>query len=185
MRCKKFTLLNPTKTIRSNLTRLKLSTVLFLGLGLTSLQAQTMYVKESGGTQTAYSLSNIRKMTFSAGNLTVFKTNNSTGVYALNTLRFLNFKDISTNIGELNYTENKSLLTYPNPVINELKIDLRGMSNLNSTLTILNIEGRVLKSQSVIDSGIVTLDMSQFAKGIYLCQYSNGIEIKTVKIIKK
>lgn len=51
--------------------RLKLSAVLLLGLGLTGLQAQTMYVKESSGTQTAYTLSNIQKMSFSSGNLTV------------------------------------------------------------------------------------------------------------------
>src|SRR5690554_5092155 len=57
--------------------RLKLSAVLLLGLGLTGLQAQTMYVKESSGTQTAYALSNIQKMSFSSGNLTVTKTDNN------------------------------------------------------------------------------------------------------------
>ncbi|MEY3451220.1 MAG: hypothetical protein RL711_1046 [Bacteroidota bacterium] len=45
--------------------RLKLSAVFLLGLGLTGLQAQTMYVKEKSGTQTAYTLSSLRKMTFS------------------------------------------------------------------------------------------------------------------------
>lgn len=80
--------------------RLKLSAVLLLGLGLTGLQAQTMYVKESSGTQTAYTLSNIQKMSFSSGNLTVTKTDNSSGVFALSDLRYLNFSDITTDLQE-------------------------------------------------------------------------------------
>jgi len=38
--------------------KLKLITLLLLGVGLTGLQAQTMYVKENSGTQTAYTLNN-------------------------------------------------------------------------------------------------------------------------------
>ena len=45
MRHRRFTMLNPTKSVRSNLTGLKLSGELLLGLELTGLQAQTMYVK--------------------------------------------------------------------------------------------------------------------------------------------
>lgn len=75
--------------------KLKLSVVLMLGLGLTGLQAQTMYVNESSGTQTAYALSNIQKMSFSSGNLTVTKTDNSSGVFALSDLRYLSFSNIS------------------------------------------------------------------------------------------
>ena len=78
--------------------RLKLSAVLLLGLGLTGLQAQTMYVWESNSTQTDYALSNIRKMTFSGGNVTIQKTDNSTGVYGLSGLRYLNFTDLATSI---------------------------------------------------------------------------------------
>jgi uncharacterized protein (TIGR02145 family) len=80
--------------------RLKLSAVLLLGLELTGLQAQIMYVKESSGTQTAYTLSNIQKMSFSSGNLTVTKTDNSSWVFALSDLRYLNFSDITTDLQE-------------------------------------------------------------------------------------
>ena len=82
--------------------KLKLSAVLLLGLGLTSLQAQTMYVKESSGTQTAYTLSNVRKMTFSGGNATVQKTDNSTGVYAMSGLKYLSFEDYNNRYKRTN-----------------------------------------------------------------------------------
>ena len=96
--------------------RLKLSAVLLLGLGLTGLQAQTMYVKESSGTQTAYTLSNIQKMSFSSGYLTVTKTDNSSGVFALSDLRYLNFSDITTDLQEDLSVKSQQLKVYPNPV---------------------------------------------------------------------
>ena len=49
--------------------RLKLCTILLLVFGLTGLQAQTMYVKTTGGVQTSYALSSIKKLTFSGGNM--------------------------------------------------------------------------------------------------------------------
>src|SRR6056297_1106382 len=50
MKYKRFTLLNPTKSVRSNLTRLKLSALLLLGLGLTGLQAQETTSSAGGNT---------------------------------------------------------------------------------------------------------------------------------------
>lgn len=80
--------------------KLKLSVVFLSGLGLTSIQAQTLYVKETGGTQASYVLSNISKMTFSGGNVTVQKTDNSTAVYALSEVRYLNFTDFWESMKE-------------------------------------------------------------------------------------
>ena len=164
--------------------RLKLSAVLLLGLGLTGLQAQTMYVKESGGTQTAYTLSNIQKMSFSSGNLTVTKTDNSSGVYALVYLRYLNFSDGSGLQEDLS-VQSKMLKVYPNPVGDILNINLTGMSETEGTLSILNFEGKTLVTRKVSNEGVLSLDISHFPTGIYLCRYSNATEIKTVKIIKQ
>lgn len=165
--------------------KLILSTLLLLGLGLSGLQAQNIFVKESNGTQTAYALNSIQKITFSSGNLTITETGNNDGVYALNSLQYLNFTDLSTRIEILEDAEAKNLLTYPNPVNDVLTIDLRGVKNLDGTIRILNIQGRVMKTQSLSSSGIVVLDMSQFPEGLYFCRYQNETEIKTVKIIKQ
>ena len=165
--------------------RLKLSALLFLGLGLTGLQAQTMYVKESSGTQTAYTLSNIQKMSFSSENLTVTQTDNSSGVYALSDLRYLNFSDASTDLQENLSVQNQMLKVYPNPVGDILNIILTGMSETEGTLSILNFEGKTLLSQQVNTEGVLLLNISHLPTGIYLCWYSNASEIKTVKIIKQ
>jgi hypothetical protein len=166
--------------------RLKLSTVLLLGLGLTGLQAQTMYVKENIGTQTAYALSNIQKMSFSSGNLNVTKTDNTNGVYALNNLRHLNFKDLSTKIEQPLSFQNEMLIVYPNPVTNVLNIDLTGTVQEEGTLSIFNFEGKaVLNRQVSHHAGVISLNIGHLPKGLYLCRYANMTETRTVKIIKQ
>lgn len=165
--------------------KLKLCAVLLLGLGLSGLQAQSLFVRISNGPQTAYALSSIQKLTFSSGYLTITETDNNNGVYALNALQYLNFTDLLTSIARPKNAENVDLLTYPNPVVDFVTIDISGLKNLNGTLSILNIDGRLIKTQELSGSGAVRLDMSQFPKGIYLCQYGNATELKTVKIIKQ
>lgn len=165
--------------------KLKLSAVLLLGLGLSGLQAQTMYVKESSGTQTAYTLSNVRKMTFSGGNATIQRTDNSTGIYTLNGLRYLNFTDLTTsNAGQPMLLASATLITYPNPVNDLLTIDLTGAAT-GGTISILTLEGKLLQEQKTNGANTVTLNLSQLPQGIYLCRYVSTTKIKTVKIIKK
>ena len=164
--------------------KLKLSAVLLLGLGLSSIQAQTMFVKKSNGTQTAYPLNSIRKMTFSGGNATIYKTDNSTGVYALNGLRYLIFTDI-TGIGEQPMRPGyANLIAYPNPVADELNIDLTDATG-NGTVSILSLDGRLKHKQKTKGTGIATINLSHLPQGVYICRYSNATEIKTVKIIKQ
>ncbi|MBN1186679.1 MAG: T9SS type A sorting domain-containing protein [Bacteroidales bacterium] len=148
--------------------KLKVSAVLLLGLGLTSLQAQTMYVKESSGSQTAYALSNVRKMTFSGGNATVQKTDNTTGVYSLSGLQYLSFEDYITSIEGQIQLDNPNFSAYPNPVNDLLNIDLTGVESLG-TISILTFEGKLLQEQKTDGAKMVTLNLSQLPPGIYLC----------------
>jgi hypothetical protein len=185
MRHKRFTLLNLTRSVRSNLTGLKLSIVLLLGPALTGVQAQTMFVKESNGIQTAYALSNMRKIFFSAGNLTVTETDNSSGVYALNGLRCLNFSDLTPGLEEHLDIQDQRIITYPNPATNVLNIDLSGVCIPEGTISILSIEGKTIKNQKVTGGSIISVDLSQLPEGIYLCRYSSLRKILTVKIIKQ
>ena len=165
--------------------KLKLIALLLLGFGLTGLQAQTMYVKENNGTQTAYTLNNVRKLTFSGGNLIVQKTDNSITGYVLNELRYLNFTDFTIGIVEQTKLMGKSnLLTYPNPVGDVLHIDLRGEEGAG-TLSILSLEGKVIYTQPTSGNSLVSISMSHLSQGIYICQYANKNTIKTVKIVKQ
>ena len=147
--------------------------------------SQTMYVKESNGTQTPYDLTNVRKMTISSNNLTVQKLDNSTGSYTLSGLKYLSFQDFTTGIEQQMLLSTAKLITYPNPVADMLTIDLIDQENRRGSISILSIEGKVMQEIKTNGIGTVALNLSQIPQGIYLCRYINESEIKTVKIIKQ
>jgi len=164
--------------------RVQLSAVFIFGLGLTGLQAQTMSVKQINGNQTAYSLNNVWKMTFSGGNLNVRKTDNSTGVFTLSGLKTLNFTLLSTVDKQTMQVKNSHLLTYPNPVADILNLDLSGEEG-EGILKILMLNGKVMLTQNASNKSLETINLSHLPQGIYLCQYVNNIGVKTIKIIKQ
>jgi hypothetical protein len=61
----------------------KLIALLLLGQLFTAVYAQTMIVRPTSGASTAYSVANIRKLTFSSGNLVVTSTTGSEGIFSL------------------------------------------------------------------------------------------------------
>lgn len=163
----------------------KLSALLLLGLGLTvGLDAQ-MYVEEINSTQTVYALSNIRRISFLSGNAIIQKTDNSTGVYSLSGLRYLKFSDLTTGIQEriigFSYA---NLIIYPNPVSDQLTIDLTGVTD-EGMISIITLDGKIMQTQSTNGNSLATLSLIRLPKGIYFCRYSSTTETKLVKIIKQ
>ncbi|MDD4148627.1 MAG: T9SS type A sorting domain-containing protein [Bacteroidales bacterium] len=163
--------------------KLILSVAILLGIGLTGLQAQTMYVVESGGEQTSYALSNIRKLTFEDENVTVNQIGGTSITYEVANLRYLSFDDY-TGVFETEQTTFE-LNSFPNPVNDILNIDLSGAKNLNSTVSIFSLEGKLLQTKQISEARIIYFDVSSLPAGMYICRYSNETEAKTVKIIKQ
>jgi len=161
---------------------LKYSTVPLLGLSLTQVHAQTLNVKEKNETQTSYSLSNIRKLTFSQGNLIITTKIQGVDSYPINGLLNLNFNSIITDI-PATLTKYPILNTYPNPLSDVLNINLSETTG-QGTLEILNTDGIIVKTQQIESTASVSIDLSQLPLGLYLCRYNNGIETRTTKIIK-
>jgi len=61
----------------------KIGLLFFLFFGLSGLQAQSLYVRPVTGVQSAYALANLRKLTFSGGNLVVTPNTGSNDTFAL------------------------------------------------------------------------------------------------------
>ena len=159
---------------------LKLGTTLLLGLGLLSLQAQTIYIKQSGGIQTSYAISDVRMITFSSGNLEITKADNSSTTFTVAGLDFLSFIDNTTDIQKI-YEDVGTIRIYPNPVDAELNIELPEAG----TVQLLSLDGKVILTRQVIIPGITIIDINHLLAGIYICRYTNGKKIKTQKLIKQ
>jgi len=128
--------------------------LILAGLGLSNIQAQSMYVKEISGTQTAY-------------------------------LRYLNFSDSTVVSNDHERNEEHEIKMYPNPVKDELKIDLSNSSSTDWRLYIIDFQGKILKTQTISGSDIISVDMSQFPAGTYICHFRNETEMKSFKLIKQ
>ena len=165
--------------------KLKLSTLLFLGIGLTGLKAQTMYMKATNGTQTAYVLSNISKMSFSPGNIIVSKTSGSSDTYALSNMRYMNFTNFGTGISEEARAISEIHL-FPNPVIEVLNIQLPSTGNSTTVIEIISLEGRVVYTQSInSNTDVYRINIQSLPNGMYICKLNNGTAIETTKFFKK
>jgi len=151
---------------------------------LAELQAQSLYVKKYNGTQTAFSLSNISKLSFSSGNLIISKVDSS-AVYNLSNVRHLIFADSTSVHTDPEIIVNHDIRIYPNPVSQELKIDLSDAICPDGTLIILSLEGKLLIAQQIRGPGIISVDISHLPGGTYICHFSNEAEIKSAKIIKQ
>ena len=164
--------------------KLKLCTVLLLGLGLTGLQAQTMYVRQTSGTQTAYSLSNIKKMGFSSGNIIVNKNTGTPDTYALSGIRYLNFQDLTSNITAVEKRES-AIRLYPNPVIDFFNIEVSQSLSQSYVIEILSFDGRTVYKEKINGKNKgYQINVSVLPQGIYFCKMNNGITTETIKFIK-
>ena len=155
-----------------------------LSIVLTSLHAQTMYVKQFSGTITSYDVNNISKINFNLGNINVTKIDKSIDSYAIIGLQHINFGDLTSAIRNVN-ADNKSLNTYPNPAREMLFVNLEGIVNSGASINIISLEGKLIKSQLVNGVGTVSIDLSQLPQGFYFCRYNNGNETSISKVVKQ
>jgi hypothetical protein len=87
------------------------------------------------------------------------------------------YQTVPTQSPSLNLSEIK---IFPNPA-NET-ITISGLTEIAS-ISITDMSGRVLFTDNDFDNG--TIDISEFAAGVYLVNFSNSSLTKSMKIIKK
>ena len=75
-----------------------------------------------------------------------------------------------------------SVFVYPNPVTDILNVNITNSQN-NVTADLFDQNGKRMYSGKLI-SGTNLIDMTKFAKGIYLLTLKNNTETKNIKIIK-
>jgi len=144
--------------------KLKIYAFLLFMFELSQIQAQTMYVKQSSGTQAGFTLNSVRKMTFSTGNLTVQKSDNNSNVYTLNNLRYLNFSSITA--GVFFNTSDNQLIIYPNPIVDVLNIDLSGEITKSAIVSILTLDGKILQTHHSENTDKLSINLSHLSKGM-------------------
>ena len=75
---------------------------------------------------------------------------------------------------------------YPNPVKSKLTIQLDNISNNATSLTLVNVEGKVLKSTLLNQqnsNSTVSFDVANISRGVYYLVIKDGQTTKTSKVI--
>ena len=158
--------------------RLKLSALLFLGLGLTGLQAQTS-VNATGGNasgiggsasysvgQLAYTTNTGTNGSVSEGVQQAFKISVVTGIEEA--------KDIFLNVS-----------AYPNPTTDYLELKVENLQLSELSYKLYDISGKVYQNKEIGNS-ITKIEMQNLPQGIYFIKVidTKNKEFKTFKIIK-
>lgn len=82
-----------------------------------------------------------------------------------------------------NFVNESNISLYPNPTSNNLNV--KSEEDLNGDLSIMDISGKVVYSQSVFNSKLVNIDVSSLTKGLYFITLTNGDNQSSAKFIVK
>ena len=171
-----------------NMNNQQLKFILFFlfGLSLSAIHAQNMYVETTSGSQTVQSLTNIRKFTFSNGNLLVNNTANVVGntTFALSDIRYISFKDLTLSVA-VNKIGSQSIFVYPNPALDVLHIGNDNLGNFINQIEIINLEGKVIKKQTQTNTSIAQIEVNNLSPGFYFCKISSNKSSQTIKFFKQ
>ena len=97
----------------------------------------------------------------------------------------LNIVTQKKNSSEL-MQELEKLKVYPNPVSNELIVNLSNVNINIPKIEIFDITGRQVKIINVEDKGIVKIDFSDQRKGLYLLSFYNQLgEVVQISKVQK
>ncbi len=72
---------------------------------------------------------------------------------------------------------------FPNPASDQLTVKAYGATDKNATVTITDATGKVLKVVSM-DNGMVQIDLTGMAQGMYLIRYTDNTHSRTIKVNK-
>lgn len=81
-----------------------------------------------------------------------------------------------------------SLALFPNPTLDQIKVNLLGSSDLGLEMHLYNAVGKLMSQKSVPDhSGLIQLDVSlkEMPIGVYFLSISNGKSVLTEKLVKR
>lgn len=162
----------------------KIIALLFFGLAFLGLKAQTMYVRPSPGAQTAYGVANIKRLTFSGGNLVVTTATGNSGSHLLASNRYLNFTDLTLETTTQELATHR-FYVYPNPVTSVLHITNQDQFHQISGLAIISLQGRLLLEQNGLNANTTEVDLATLPQGMYFCKITSNNQFHTIKFLKQ
>ena len=170
-----------------NRTKIKWVIIILFSIIFNSSKAQTsLNIKDNTGKVTTVILSDVSKLMFPAGKMTLIKKTGSNFDFILSDIQNLNFNKI-TAVDQIETFGVNALVLYPNPVVKQLNIRYKAQNEESILVEIINIQGEIIVKQTVkstTGTNYFMIPFDSFQKGIYLCRLNNGKKIEISKFIK-
>jgi hypothetical protein len=157
---------------------LKISAVLFLGLGLTGLQAQESVIATGGNASGSGG-----SVSYSVGQV-VYTTNTGTSGSVAQGVQQPFEISVVTGLDEAKGIK-LSVVAYPNPTTDYLTLEIKDFEPSNLNFQLYDMNGKLLQDKKIIGTQ-TSIVMSNLVPATYLVKViQNNREVKTFKIIKK
>jgi hypothetical protein len=180
------------KTIYSNTLKIRkmkkilllFTMILFVSIVNTKAQ-QSIFVELTNGTIDQTELSEVQKITFSATDMILHKTDATTMSWAITDVQKYYYDDSTVEINTVS-AEPIDILVYPNPTKENLNINYQLNKNGSVEISIISMDGRVIEKLLSENKakGDYTLNWnSQLESGTYFVKIQNEENITTKKII--
>jgi hypothetical protein len=154
------------------------------------VNAQSIYFSYTDGTNTAYNLTDIRKITFDIDLMKLHLTDGSIYSRNISTVGHYQYNQNSVNVENLLSDLNDwKLELFPNPTIEELNLRYHLPTEDKITISLFDLQGKMIfeKVAGLKLSGVNQdlLNLSQIAAGTYICRTSGMKNSISKQITKK
>jgi hypothetical protein len=168
---------------------IKICIILFFGLilGINAINAQSILnLKAKTGKITSYTLSDVAKLTFSAGNMMVNKKDATISTFAFTDIQYLNF-GLKTGIADVSNDGSAKLSLFPIPALDRLNMQFISSTGGKALFKIIDLTGKVVFLQTLDfqpGTNTNTFTVSRLTHGLYLCQLQHGAIVENMKFLK-
>lgn len=166
-------------------TKIIFFTVVFLlCIAHTGNTQNTLQINKQDGSKVTTTIGDIRKITFPSGNLAITKYDGSVITYVLTDVKYINFTTVYTSLPNIDANSVLALRLFPNPVVNELLLNLGEINITAAKVSVLNSAGVEIFSKSVTNQPTIRFDVSALSQGVYFCVVKSGETTLAGKFIK-
>jgi hypothetical protein len=152
--------------------------------------AQSIHFNYTDGTNAAYNLEDVRKVTFNADVMNLHLLDGSVYAWNVSTIGYYQYDESSVNLLEwLNNANGWEVNVYPNPTSTSLNISFNLPQADDVSINLYDTQGKLISEKKIgkKESGKhqEILDLTGIPQGTYICRISGQKNMITKQVIKR
>jgi hypothetical protein len=170
------------------MTKTKFFYVLILALSISTVNAQSVYFTHTDGTNVAYNLSDIQKITFDLDLMKLYLLDGTIFTRNVSTIENFQYSENSVNVENvLNEINDWSFQIFPNPTKDLLSLRYKLPKSEKITISLFDLQGKLILVKEVekpLGENQDNIDIHHVSPGIYICRISgekNSISKQFIK----